>query len=183
MRKLVAVTMAAVALAGSVSAQAPEQALGSFRPGVLYAGPRLWLGNLNGALAVGGQVERGLTQPAQYGPGLVSGGVGIDYYSWSHDYALLGKYSYSVIPLQLFSNYHFPVGSNSKLDPYLGVSLVYSMVSSSWDGQGTAADAEASSLGFAGQGGVRYFISDKFAVQGQVGFGYGTLGVGTSWRF
>ena len=174
----------AVALAGAASAQDSEPVLGGFKPGAMYAGPRVWLGNLNGAVAIGGQVERGITPPGRYGSGIVSGGVGVDYYSWSFDYALLGKYSYSVIPIQAFSNYHFAIASNPKIDPYLGLSLVYSVVNASWDGAGAAdAGAEASSLGFAGQGGVRYFISDSFAVQGQVGFGYGTLGIGTAWRF
>jgi hypothetical protein len=178
-------TAAAVllALAGSAAAQESETVLGAFKTGSMYAGPRVWLGNLNGGVAIGGQIEKGLTQAKQYGPGIISGGVGVDYYSWSQDYALLGEYSYSVIPIQAFSNYHFPIASNSKLDPYLGLSLVYSIVNSSWDGSGVAADADASSLGFAGQGGVRYFLSDAFAVQGQVGFGYGTLSLGTSWRF
>jgi hypothetical protein len=149
----------------------------------MYAGPRVWLGNLNGAVAIGGQVERGLTPPGRYGSGIVSGGVGVDYYSWSYNYALLGKYSYSVIPIQAFSNYHLALAKNPKLDPYLGLSLVYSVVNASWDGPGAAAGAEASNLSFAGQGGVRYFLSPSFALQGQVGFGYGTLGVGTSWSF
>jgi hypothetical protein len=59
---------------------------------------------------------------------------------------------------------------------------VYSVVSASWDGPGAAASADGSSLGFAGQG-LTVLYMDGFAVQGQVGFGYGTLGVGTSWRF
>ena len=54
-----------------------------FQSGPLYAGPRVWLGNLNGAVAVGGQIEKGLTEPGKYGAGIISGGIGADYYSWS----------------------------------------------------------------------------------------------------
>jgi hypothetical protein len=156
-----------------------------FQAGPLYAGPRVWLGNLNGAVAIGGQIEKGLTEPGKYGAGIVSGGIGADYYTWSFDYGrTLGSYKYSVLPLQAFSNYHFVVASNKRIDPYLGLALVYSIVNASWDGPGTgSAGAEANSLAFAGQGGARYFVSDKFAVQGQVGFGYGTLGLGATWRF
>jgi len=155
-----------------------------FQTGSTYAGPRVWLGNLNGAVAIGGQVERGITRANDYGPGIISGGVGVDWYTWSYSYPLVGKYSYTVVPIQAFSNYHFAIASNPKIDPYLGLSLVYSVVSASWSGNGVGqTGAQASSLGFAGQGGVRYFISPAFAVSGQVGFGYGTLGVGTSWRF
>ena len=66
--------------------------------------------------------------------------------------------------------------------PYLGLALVYSVVSASWEGSGVAAAADASSTTFAGQAGLRYFMSEKLALQGQVGFGYGTLGLGVTWR-
>lgn len=172
----------AVSAASAQQSQTKSSASPLFQTSATYAGPRVWLGNLNGAIAFGGQAERGLTRPAQYGPGIISGGFGVDYYTWDYGYAF-GRYSYSVIPLQAFSNYHFVVNSNPKIDPYLGIALVYSIVNASWEGTGAAAAADASSLGFAGQAGVRYFLSEKFALQGQVGFGYGTLGVGTTWRF
>lgn len=163
--------------AGNPGAPSPE-----FTTGAYYAGPRVWLGNLNGAVAIGGQVERGFTQPNAYGPGIIAGGIGVDYYSWSYDYSF-GSYKYSVVPLQAFGNYHFIIEGNKKLDPYAGLALVYSMVNASWNGAGVAADAEASGIDIAGQAGVRYFVNEKFAVQGQVGFGYGTLGLGATWRF
>jgi hypothetical protein len=174
--------------ATATAQQAPAAAGGAaeaptFRTGEIYAGPRLWLGNLNGSFAIGVQAERGFTQPEQYGPGIIAGGVGIDYYSWSYSYQPFGEYSYSVVPIQVFGNYHFIVASMPKLDPYLGLALVYSIVNASWSGSGVAAGADASSLAFAGQGGARYFVSDKLAIQGQVGFGYGTLGLGAAWRF
>lgn len=191
--RLASAVAATLALAGAASAQgtptptptaSPSAASAErrFQTGALYAGPRLWLGNLNGAVAVGGQVERGLTQPGRYGPGVIAGGLGVDWYSWSFAYPT-GKYSYSVLPLQAFGNYHFTIESNKRIDPYLGVALVYSVVSASWSGSGVAASAAASGVAFAGQAGARYFLSDKLALQGQVGFGYGTLGLGATWRF
>jgi hypothetical protein len=161
----------------AASAQKPE-----FETGPFYAGPRVWLGNLNGAIAIGGQIERGLTQPGKYGSGIISGGLGIDYYSWSNDF-VLGSYKYSVIPLQAFSNYHFVITSNKKLDPYAGLALVYQVVSASWSGGGARASAQGSGLDIAGQAGLRYFIKPALALQGQIGFGYGTLGLGATWRF
>jgi hypothetical protein len=153
-----------------------------FSTGSLYAGPRVWIGNLNGAVAFGGQVERGFTKPGAYGSGIIAGGVGVDYYTWSNRFSGLGSYKYSVVPLQLFGNYHFAVESNKKLDPYLGLAFVYSVVNASWSGGGAAASAEASGSTFAGQAGLRYFLSDKLALQGQVGFGYGTIGLGATWK-
>jgi hypothetical protein len=152
-----------------------------FSSGALYAGPRMWLGNLNGAVAVGGQIERGFTKAGDFGSGIISGGVGFDYYTWSNQYSV-GSYRYSVIPLQLFSNYHFTIEGNRKFDPYVGLAFVYSMVNSSWSGSGVAASAAGSGTAFAGQAGLRYFLSDKLALQGQLGFGYGTLGFGATWK-
>ena len=166
---------------------AAPAAAAQFQTGALYAGPRLWLGNLNGAVAIGGQVERGFTRPGQAGPGIIGAGIGVDWYSWSQRYgvgAFNGEWKYSVVPVQLFGNYHFVLGDFKKLDPYLGLALVYSHYSTSWSGTGTApTGATASTTDLAGQGGVRYFVSDKLAVQGQLGFGYGTLGLGATWKF
>lgn len=157
-------------------------ATGQFETGPFYAGPRVWIGNLNGAVAIGGQIERGFTQAGAYGPGIISGGIGIDHYSWDFDYSF-GRYDYSVTPIQIFSNYHFPIESNKKIDPYVGLAFVYSLVSASWDGPGVAAEADGNYTDIAGQAGVRYFLTPKVALQGQIGFGYGTLGIGATWKF
>ena len=174
--------IASSALAQGTPATSSAIVPGQFQTGVLYAGPRVWLGNLNGAIAVGGQAERGLTPAGKYGSGIIAGGVGVDYYTWSFKYPT-GKYSYSVVPLQAFGNYHFVMPDHKRFDPYLGLALVYSVVNASWSGSGIAASANGSGLDFAGQAGLRYFMTDKVALQGQLGFGYGTLGVGATWRF
>lgn len=168
--------------AGQSSSSSSSTTPGLFDVGSTYAGPRIWLGNLNGAVAIGGQVERAFTPAGKYGPGIIGGGVGIDYYKWDLDYPG-GSYNYSVIPLQVFSNYHFVIESNKKLDPYAGLALVYSLVNASWEGSGVAATADGNYFDLAGQAGVRYFVTEKMAVQGQIGFGYGTLGIGATWKF
>jgi outer membrane protein W len=83
----------------------------------------------------------------------------------------------------VFSNYHFVIASNKKLDPYAGLALVYSIVNASWSGSGVAASANGNTTDFAGQAGLRYFLKDNLALQGQIGFGYGTLGLGATWKF
>ena len=173
---------------GAPAARPAAPPAGSFETGGIYAGPRLWVGNLNGAVAIGGQVERGFTQPGQVGPGIVGGGVGVDWYSWSQSYGLpgfTGEWKYTVVPVQLFGNYHFVLKEYKKLDPYLGLALVYQHYSWSWNGTGRVpgSGAAASTTDIAGQAGARYFLNDKFAVQGQIGFGYGTLGLGAAWKF
>ena len=170
------ISIAAAAVLGTQTASAQ-----GFTTGAIYAGPRIWTGNLNGATAIGVQAEKGLTAPGKYGSGIISGGVGVDWYSWDFSYPG-GKYEYSVIPIQAFSNYHFTVKSQPKLDPYAGLALVYSVVSTSVTGVATGG-ASASSADFAGQLGARWFFSEKFAAQAQAGFGYGTLSVGATWKF
>jgi hypothetical protein len=167
----------------STSSSAAATTDGQFVVGPFYAGPRVWLGNLNGAMAIGGQIEKGFTEPGKYGPGIIGGGLGIDYYSWDWDYLGNAGYSYSVIPIQIFSNYHFVIDSNKKLDPYAGLAFVYSIVNASWKGSGTSVEADGNYSDIAGQAGVRYFVTPKLAVQGQIGFGYGTLGIGATWKF
>ena len=46
-----------VSLAALGLALAGSPASAQFTTGSVYAGPRIWLGNLNGALAIGAQVE------------------------------------------------------------------------------------------------------------------------------
>lgn len=184
---LVVVATVAAASPGLAQQPAPSSGeaapTGEFNTGSLYAGPRVWIGNLNGAVAIGGQIEKAFTKAGAYGPGLIGGGVGVDYYTWSFDYPFGGTYKYSVIPLQVFSNYHFVIQSNKKLDPYAGLALVYSIVNASWSGGGIAASAEGSGIDLAGQAGLRYFLTQNVALQGQIGFGYGTLGLGATWKF
>jgi hypothetical protein len=159
-------------------------ATGNFEVGPWYGGPRVWVGNLNGAVAIGGQMEKGFTKPGNYGPGIIGGGIGLDYYSWSSNYPFgFGRYRYSVIPIQVFSNYHFVVASTRKLDPYVGLAFVYSIVNASWSGDIDPGTATANYTDIAGQVGLRYFLKDNVALQGQLGFGYGTLGLGATWRF
>jgi hypothetical protein len=195
MRSLIRAVVAATLIASPAFAQArpatetkattqTEPATSDFEVGRWYAGPRVWVGNLNGAVAIGGQVEKGFTKPGQYGPGIIGGGLGLDWYSWSYDYPLgLGSYKYSVIPFQVFSNYHFVIASNKKFDPYVGLAFVYSVVSASWSGGNDPGNADANYTNFAGQAGLRYFLKDNVALQGQIGFGYGTLGLGATWKF
>jgi len=57
-------------------------------------------------------------------------------------------------------------------------------VNASWSGSGASSGFSASgnTTDIAGQAGVRYFLKDNFAIQGQVGFGYGTIGLGVTWK-
>jgi hypothetical protein len=175
--------VAAVTLATLHTPAFAQRAIGPhiFQTKMVYAGPRVFFGNLDGGTALGAQVERGFTEPGKAGSGIITGGFGVDYYSWSYDYPY-GNYDYSVVPLQLFSNYHLILKDSPKIDPYAGLALVYSIVNSSWEGAGVpGASASDSEFNFAGQVGLQYFFTPKFAGRAQLGFGYGALGLGVSW--
>ena len=68
-RSMLTTALLCAVLAAPASAQ--------FRTQTNYAGPRVWVGNLNGAVAIGGQIERGFTNPGDYGPGVIAGGGGV----------------------------------------------------------------------------------------------------------
>ncbi len=148
-----------------------------------YIGPRIGFGNLDGGTAIGAQAERGFTEPGSAGPGIITGGVALDWYSWSYDYPPFGSYDYSVIPIQVFSNYHYILKNSPKIDPYGGLTLVYSIVNASWSGTGTGVGSVSDSeFDIAGQVGMQYFFTPKFCGHAQLGFGYTTFGLGVSWR-
>jgi len=145
-----------------------------------YVGPRIGFGNLDGGTAIGGQVERGFTEPGAAGPGIITGGAAVDWYSWSYDYGY-GKYDYSVVPIQVFSNYHYILKNSPKIDPYGGLALVHSIINASWSGTGVpASGVSESTTDIAGQVGMQYFFTPKFCGHAQLGFGYTTFGVGVS---
>jgi hypothetical protein len=178
---LIRMTMALAGLALCAQPAVAQQ----FANGDLHIGPRIWLGNLNGALAVGGQIEKAFTAAGDVGPGIIGLGAGVDFYGYSQSFDGLGggKWSYSFVPVQVFGNYHFVIDKNRKIDPYVGLALVHGIASASWDGPGTApVGASASYTVFAGQGGIRYFLSERMALHGHIGFGYGTLGAGASFK-
>lgn len=148
-----------------------------------YIGPRVGFGNLDGGTAIGGQVERGFTEPGAAGPGIITGGVAVDWYSWSYDYQPFGSYDYTVTPIQVFSNYHYILKNSPKIDPFGGLALVYSIVSASWSGTGfQVGNSSDSNLDIAGQVGMQYFFTPKFCGRAQLGFGYTTFGIGVSFR-
>lgn len=174
---------------GSIEAQGGLPS--GFSTGSTHVGPRIWIGNLNGATAFGGQIERAFTKPGDYGPGVIGFGGGVDYYTWSYRYQLSGEqvgWDYTAIPIEVFSNYHFVIDGNKKLDPYLGIALVYETLSvkehsSQQYGFGPEGTPTASAAVFVAQAGARYFLTNNMAINGQVGLGYGSLGVGLSWKF
>lgn len=152
-----------------------------FTEGSVYAGPRITLSGGYGG-AIGLHVERAIAAPRMnVAKGRLGVGASIDVYSYS-DAAFGTRWSYRVIPITATANYHFTL-QNSRIDPFVGVVIGYSIVSTSVDGPMPGDNsAGASAFGVGLQWGARYFVKPNLAVQAQTGLGYGALGLGVAWK-
>jgi hypothetical protein len=174
-------TFAACLLAGAVllvqTPVLPAQATsyrGGFAANRTDIGPVVGLGNLGAAnISFGGRFEKGIQTLPTLGYGVLAIELSADYYHYSQDYPLLGNYSFSYIPIGATANYHFNV-NNRKLDPFAGLGLGYSIVSTSYAGDYN------SGLYFIGRLGVRYFLNDNMALYADAGAGAATLNVGVT---
>lgn len=156
---------------------------GGYEGNHLYAGARTWLG-VYGTLSIGGTLERPMTKPGQYGPGIISAGVGADFYRYSTDIGGIADWSVTVIPITGFANYHFPL-KNKKLDPYAGIGVGYAVVSASvrtYGGDSFTSRGRASGVYLSGSLGARYYVRPTLALQAETGFGVGALSLGVSWK-
>lgn len=170
----------AVVVAAPLAAQAkPDTSITGFTTGPIYVGARVWAGGLegDGSVAFGGMAEKGFTKPGDFGSGIISGGVSVDYYSWSNRF-----YSYNYLPVTLFSNYNF-VLKNKKVSPYVGLGFGYARVSATVEGSGVNLGGALGSYSyFAAQFGGRYFVNDRFALQAHAGVGVGALSLGATFK-
>jgi hypothetical protein len=180
-----AALVAMITLGSTAFAQRDSQR--GFTPGSTHIGPRVWVGNLDGSVAFGGQIERAFTKPGEYGLGIIAGGLGVDYYHWSYRYRLSGDdvgYDYTVVPIELFGNYHFVIKDSPKIDPYVGLALVYeNYTAKDVSSFHQTASAQGSASEFVAQVGARYFVTSTMAFNAQAGLGYGSLGIGLSWKY
>ncbi len=172
-----------VGSADSVAVAQPRRAapgVEGFKEGTFYMGPRVIAGGY-GATAIGFQVEKGIMQKKDWGNGRIGVSGSVDMFSYS-DAFVGSRWSYRVIPVSGMVNYHFTL-ENKKLDPFIGAGLGYWLVSSSYDGPGSAGyTARASTVEFGAQLGARYFFKPNLAVQAQTGMGFGAFALGLTWK-
>jgi outer membrane protein W len=72
------------------------------------------------------------------------------------------------------ANYHFNVKSNPKVDPFVGLGLGNSSVSTDYTG------GYSSGVYFIGRAGIRYFYKPRLALYADVGAGAATLNAGVT---
>ncbi len=139
--------------------------------------------------AIGLSFEHGTWE---LGDGIVSLGGFLGYKSIKDEYQYLSykqtwKWTYTIIGIR--GAYHFPL-DNEKLDLYLGAMLSYNILNfkytdtdpsynSSFDYSG----GYGSAAGFTGFGGIRYYLSDNFGLNAELGYGIAYLTLGVSFKF
>lgn len=153
----------------------PTAARAQFGEGQKYFGAHVGLSGVGSAAAFGVNGEVAYNER-------IGIGAWVDTWSYGQTYAgAFGSSSYSTryIALAGTGSYHFPIESQPKLDPFVGVALGYYIVSAQATSGGFTASADDSRLFVGGFGGARYFFKDNLSGVARLGFGasYLTLGV------
>lgn len=102
-------------------------------------------------------------------------------YGASSQKVLEGKWSYSNILIGARGAFHYT--AIQKLDLLAGLTLGYDVVSSKWKGPGEGFGASGSSVLWGIHAGARYYFTEQFAANAEVGYGLGYLSIGVSYKF
>jgi hypothetical protein len=163
-----------VAALGAAAPVAMAQSEGNFKVGYMDIGPTLGLGGSGGGLAFGGRFERGVKELTSLNNGVLGIEASVDTWSYSHGYSAY-SYDFRYISIGLTANYHFKVKDNPKVDPFLGLGLGNSSVSTSYKGAGYS-----SGVYFIGRAGIRYFFKPRIALYADGGAGASSLNFGVT---
>ncbi|MBS0618772.1 MAG: hypothetical protein JSR44_11325 [Spirochaetes bacterium] len=203
MLKKITTLTAACLLVGSLSAAknknvatAPVSAAEGFQKGALFLGGAVGLGSGLGYL--GGYTLMANAEYAVTNDIGIGGSIGYWGYSSSQNYngcpgyscggsSYTVTYSYSIIPIVVSGAWHFHIG-NPKWDLAAGVSAGYYIVNASTSVSNSAyanagfssASASGIAIGIFGQ--ARYFLNDRIALHGRLGYGITFLEVGVDFK-
>ncbi|MEP7383940.1 MAG: outer membrane beta-barrel protein [Gemmatimonadota bacterium] len=166
------------ALAALVPALAVQAQGGSttslFKVGYMDIGPTIGLGGIGDAgIAFGGRFERGIKALPDLANGVLGIELSADIWSYNNPYTG-GTYDFRYTNIGVTANYHFEVKSSPKFDPFFGLGLGNSSVSTD------AIGSYSSGLYFIGRAGVRYFAKPRLALYADAGAGASTLNVGVT---
>lgn len=154
----------------------PASAAAQFGADQTYVGAHI------GMSGVGSTAAFGVNGEVAYNDRITFGGWA-DTWSYGESFgSALGQYSWDVryIALAATGAYHFPIESNTRIDPFLGVAIGYFIVNTEARGfDGVSYGGDASRIFAGGFAGSRYFFKPNLAGVARVGFGasYLTLGV------
>ena len=141
-----------------------------FGEGSMFLGPHIGLSAYESSPTFGANFEFAVNKPGELGDGLLGVSARVDYTSFDWG----SGYSWSLLSIGAYCNYHFKVGADGKFDPFLGLGLGFHNWSHNYDGPeggDTFADNWNSGVYFAANAGARYFLSKALALRAQVGFG------------
>lgn len=171
-RLLYGIALAGLAATVPLGAQSTERI---FKVGYTDIGGVIGLGNIGGAgLSFGGRFERAIKALPDMGDGTLGIEASVDY--WSYDESFLNiNYGYTYIAFGGTANYHFNVKTNPKVDPFLGLGLGFSSVSTDF------VDA-SSGIYFIGRAGIRYFYRPNMALYADAGAGASTINLGLTFK-
>jgi hypothetical protein len=163
---------AAVAITSPAMAQGSGESL--FKPQYMDIGPTLGFGGIGSAgIAFGGRFERGIRRLPDLGDGVLGIEASVDIWNYNNRY-LTADFDYRFINIGATANYHFNVKSNPKVDPFLGLGLGHSSVSTD------ALGGYSSGVYFIGRAGIRYFYKPRLALYADAGAGASTLNAGVT---
>lgn len=167
----------ALAATAGVSGTAASQATAGnspFAPGYMDLGPTIGLGGIGEAgIAFGGRFERAIKRLPDLGNGVL--GIQVSADIWNYNNRYVGTdYDFRYMNIGVTANYHFDVKSNPKIDPFLGLGLGNSSVSTDFAGD------YSSGIYFIGRAGIRYFYKPRLALYADAGAGASTLNVGVT---
>jgi hypothetical protein len=164
-------------LFGLAIAAAPAEA--QFAQGQKYLGAHLGLSGVGSSASIGVNGEVAYNDRIAIGAWADTWGYGDDIGT------VAGNYSWDIryIALAGTGSYHFPIASNPKIDPFLGLALGYYIVSTNADGfDGISYSGDASRVFLGGYGGARYFFKETLGGVARLGFGASYLTVGVDFR-
>ena len=103
-------------------------------------------------------------------------------YDWSYAYSDEYKWTYTYFLLGARAAYHLNLKS-PKIDPYGGIMLGYNIVSvKEPDNYPVGHSSKSSYMMYGFYGGARYFFNPKMAVYAELGYGFGYLNLGISYK-
>ena len=143
-----------------------------FKVGSMDIGPTIGIGGIGEAgLAFGGRFERGIKALPDLGNGTLAIQASVDI--WNYNNAFVSdRFDVRYLNIGVTANYHFQVQGNPKIDPFVGLGLGNSSVSTDYTGD------ISSGLYFIGRAGVRYYYKPKLAFYGDLGAGASTINLG-----
>lgn len=140
-----------------------------------------WAGFHLGVSGVGSTAAIGVQGEVAYNDRIAIG-AWVDTWSYGQSFSVLGtntSWNTRYVALAGTGSYHFPIENNEKLDPFVGLSVGYFVVSASATGPtGSIFTGDGSRMFIGGQAGVRYFFKENMAGVALIGVGASYLTVG-----